>query len=83
VESVRKYPLPLLCYEQMKVMEGFGKFFCTSVGKLVRAHYQRGRLPTAEEKEILDREHENFLRHEMKKFMNNNGKVGVKTEEDD
>jgi hypothetical protein len=51
VESVRKYPLPILCYEQMKAMEGFGKFFCTSVSKLVRAHYRRGRLATVEERE--------------------------------
>ena len=46
IESVRKYPLPILCYEQMKTMQGFGKFFCTAVAKLVRKHYKRGRMPT-------------------------------------
>lgn len=48
IEAVRKYPMPILCYEQMKNLEGFGRFFCNSVANLVRKHYRRGRLPTRE-----------------------------------
>lgn len=61
-------------------MEGFGKFFCTSVAKLIRKHYQRGRLPTKEEKEEDDKEHEEFLRREMKKMRSTLKKGGVEGE---
>lgn len=27
IESVRKYPLPLICVEQLDALEGFGDFF--------------------------------------------------------
>lgn len=38
--------MPILCWEQMKAMEGFGKFMCVAVGQLIRSHYNRGRMPT-------------------------------------
>lgn len=50
IEAIRKYPLPILCYEQLKCLEGFGKFFCGAVAKIVKLHYQRGRQPTETEK---------------------------------
>lgn len=49
IESVRKYPLPLICEEQLAALEGFGNFFINRVAKLMKRHYSRGRLPNEAE----------------------------------
>lgn len=46
IESVKKYPLPLITEVQLHNLEGFGDFFETEIGKLIDRHYTRGRLPT-------------------------------------
>lgn len=57
IESVRKYPLPLICEEQLSALEGFGNFFIGRVAKLIKNHYLRGRMPTQQEMEEDDRDH--------------------------
>jgi len=54
IEAVRKYPLPLICEEQLAALEGFGNFFIGQVGRLIKKHYTRGRLPTEKEMEEDD-----------------------------
>jgi hypothetical protein len=46
IEAVRKYPLPIISEEQLASLEGFGNFFIAQVGRLVKRHYTRGRMPT-------------------------------------
>lgn len=46
IEAVRKYPLPLICEEQLAALEGFGNFFIAQVSRLIKRHYTRGRTPT-------------------------------------
>jgi hypothetical protein len=46
IESVRKYPLPIICEAQLAALEGFGDFFINEAAKRIQKHYKRGRLPT-------------------------------------
>lgn len=57
IESVRKYPLPLICQEQLAALEGFGDFFINQVGRLIKRRYTRGRAPTPQEMEEDDDAH--------------------------
>lgn len=68
IESVKKYPLPLICEEQLAALEGFGNFFINRVGKLVKKHYLRGRMPTQDEMDEDDRDHLEGIRENMRKL---------------
>ena len=66
IESVRKYPLPIICGEQLATLEGFGDFFINRVSKIIKKHYTRGRMPTPEEMDEDDREHLEEIRDKTK-----------------
>lgn len=38
--------MPLVCAEQLKILEGFGDFLVEDTCELIKRHYKRGRLAT-------------------------------------
>lgn len=67
IQSVRKYPLPIICQAQLAALQGFGDFFINQAAKRIQKHYKRGRLPTPQQIEQDDKEHFEALQANRRK----------------
>lgn len=41
IDSVRKYPLPIICEEQVRMLAGVGDFLVQKIVNAIKDHYRK------------------------------------------
>ena len=39
IQSIKKYPLPIICLQQLKILYGLGELLCEELIKVIKEHY--------------------------------------------
>lgn len=41
IESIRKYPLPIICEQQLRMLAGIGDFLAMKLVNVIKEHYRK------------------------------------------